>query len=269
MNELQRQAWLDAFGLTPWVATQPLPGAAPSALLDWPEASAPALSSQGHVATQDPTHADGIASMPHASPAADARSDLPRSNVPHSHGAHHNAPREHAADNVAGANFVAADSAAAQDAAATQPARARATSQATPITLQAHHIGNSWLVVEQEDPDAPDLGRDAVQLLNNILAVLPGERRGTRRFIWPLPGVAGDDSALSKTFVSFARGLGGRLLLCVSEDTLKKLLPTPRYSLFSEGVDILPVSALQDMLREPVPHKRDTWQAMVEYRFNV
>ena len=126
-----------------------------------------------------------------------------------------------------------------------------------------------WLVVEQEDPGAPDLGRDAVQLLNNILAVLPGERRGTRRFIWPLPGVAGDDSALSKTFVSFARGLGGRLLLCASENTLKKLLPTPRYTLFSEGVDILPVSALQEMLREPVPHKRDTWQAMVEYRFNV
>lgn len=264
VNEVQRQAWLNAFGLTPWVATQSLPGAAASTLLDWPERDGEALRSHGHVATQDPTHAAGVASIPHASPAADARRDVPRSNVPHN-----NAQREHAADNVASANFVAADSAAAKDAPPTQPARARATSQATPITLQAHQIGNSWLVVEQEDPGAPDLGRDAVQLLNNILTVLPGERRGTRKFIWPLPGVAGDDSALSRTFVSFARGLGGRLLLCVSEDTLKKLLPTPRYTLFSEGVDILPVSALQEMLREPVPHKRDTWQAMVEYRFNV
>src|SRR5690606_10393007 len=148
VNELQRQAWLDAFGLTPWVATQPLPGAAPSALLDWPEASAPALSSQGHVATQDPTHADGVASMPHASPAADARSDLPRSNVPHSHGAHHNAPREHAADNVAGANFVAADSAAAQDAAAAQPPRARATRPAPPLPPPPHPRRNGWLLPE-------------------------------------------------------------------------------------------------------------------------
>lgn len=249
VNEVQRQAWLNAFGLTPWVATQSLPGAAPSALLDWPEQDAPSEASQGLVATPGQAVAESI---PRPSvPAAEARNDVAR-------GA-----------STAAANFVAADSAAAKDAPATQPARARATSQATPITLQAHQIGNSWLVVEQEDPGAPDLGRDAVQLLNNILAVLPGERRGTRKFIWPLPGVAGDDSALSRTFVSFARGLGGRLLLCVSEDTLKKLLPTPRYTLFSEGVDILPVSALQEMLREPVPHKRDTWQAMVEFRFNV
>lgn len=258
VNELQRQAWLNAFDLTPWVATQPLPGAAPSALLDWPEEAEPSLPSQGHVATPGQAVAPVAAPIPHpAEPAA--RNDV----------AHEHAGTDSAAAHSAAANPAAADFAAANVQQATAPARARATSQATPITLQAHQIGSSWLVVEQEDPGAPDLGRDAVQLLNNILAVLPGERRGTRRFIWPLPGVAGDDSALSKTFVSFARGLGGRLLLCASENTLKKLLPTPRYTLFSEGVDILPVSALQEMLREPVPHKRDTWQAMVEYRFNV
>lgn len=238
MNEVQRQAWLNAFGLTPWVATQPLPGAAPSALLDWPEANTAAPApSRGQVAQPDEEPA-GHPSAPQA--------------------------RRDAVGDSAPASTIAATPASAPAASE----RARSASQATPITLQAHQVGNCWLVVEQEDPGAPDLGRDAVQLLNNILAVLPGERRGTRKFIWPLPGVAGDDSALGKTFVSFARGLGGRLLLCVSEDTRKKLLPTPRYTLFSEGVDILPVSALQEMLREPVPHKRDTWQAMVEYRFN-
>jgi hypothetical protein len=37
MNELQRQACLKTLGLTPWVARRPLPGAAPSAVLEWPQ----------------------------------------------------------------------------------------------------------------------------------------------------------------------------------------------------------------------------------------
>ena len=45
MNEAQRQSYLKAMGLTPWVARVALPGAAPSPALDWPEeeqANAPA-----------------------------------------------------------------------------------------------------------------------------------------------------------------------------------------------------------------------------------
>ena len=45
MNEAQRQSYLKAMGLTPWVARVALPGAAPSPVLDWPEeeqANAPA-----------------------------------------------------------------------------------------------------------------------------------------------------------------------------------------------------------------------------------
>ncbi|MGB1922677.1 MAG: hypothetical protein ACPHM2_05580 [Alcanivorax sp.] len=37
MNEAQRQHYLKALGLTPWVARAPLPGAASSPLLDWDE----------------------------------------------------------------------------------------------------------------------------------------------------------------------------------------------------------------------------------------
>lgn len=37
MNEAQRQHYLKALGLTPWVARSPLPGAASSPLLDWDE----------------------------------------------------------------------------------------------------------------------------------------------------------------------------------------------------------------------------------------
>ena len=35
MNEAQRQSYLRALGLTPWVARTTLPGAAPSEPLDW------------------------------------------------------------------------------------------------------------------------------------------------------------------------------------------------------------------------------------------
>lgn len=46
MEELRRQAYLKALGVTPWVARGRLPGAAESTLLEWPAAPEPAPAAQ-------------------------------------------------------------------------------------------------------------------------------------------------------------------------------------------------------------------------------
>ncbi len=231
MNELQRQASLKALGLTPWVATEPMPGAAPTPVLDWPEQAESAALKHTPVAAT-PVSAAPEQQIPAVARAATAALEQTPVEMP---SAHTEPVAETRSDAVA----------------------------ATPMTLQAHQVGDLWVLVEQEDPSAPDLGRDAQQLLQNLLAVFAGQRRGVRKFVWPLSDVTLDDSALRKTFHSFARGLGGRLLLCISDDTCQKLLAQPRYQIIAEPVPMLVVSALSEMLAEPATHKRASWQAML------
>ena len=239
MNELQRQAYLQALGLTPWVAAQPLPGAAESPLLEWPpqmDAPAPAT------APTQPSVADvssGAAPPPAAAAVTPSLEALKSAPAP-----------------------------AAAPASQTTTAKAAPAADVTRITLQAHQVGDLWLLAEQEDPGAPDFGRDALQLLNNMLAVYRGQRRGARKFLWPLSDVVQDDDALRKTFQSFARGLGGRILLCVSDASCKALLDAPRYQLRNGDPVILPVSSLAEMLQQPLEHKRQSWQAMVAAHFH-
>jgi len=239
MNEPQRQAYLKALGLTPWVAAEPLPGAAPTPALDWPEIdnSAAAVTAPANEAP------------PAASEASAAIPDTARAAV----------------DNLS--TPAAETKANASQAPAPEPAREK-VAPATRITVQAHQVGDIWVLAEQEDAGAPDLGREALQLLQNLLAVFPGERRGARRFLWPLSDVTQGDDALQKTFLSFARGLGGRILLCAGEDSCRKLLGSERYQLLQAPVPVLPVSALTEMLADPVDHKRASWQAMLAAGFH-
>ena len=71
MNEGQRQHYLKALGLTPWVARAPLPGAASSPLLDWedeeeqpaaPASAAPAQ--EAPASAQPPTAAPVVSEAP-------------------------------------------------------------------------------------------------------------------------------------------------------------------------------------------------------------
>lgn len=228
MNELQRQAYIKALGVTPWVAAVPLPGAAETPLLEWPEVAAPAAAQL--------------------------------------------APESEAASQVAPISLPTEPTRQApvhQTAPIAEPQTERKASPSTQLTLQAHQVGDVWVIAEQEDASAPDLSREALQLLQNLLAIFPGQRKSVRKFLWPLSDVAMDDAALGKTFHSFTRGLGGKILLCVSEQSCSACLNAPRFALHSEDNSpaILPVSSLQEMLQNPVEQKRRTWQAMLATGF--
>ena len=56
MNEAQRQHYLKALGLTPWVARAPLPGAASSPLLDWDDEEEQPAAEEEAAGTEDKTN---------------------------------------------------------------------------------------------------------------------------------------------------------------------------------------------------------------------
>lgn len=245
MNELQRQAYLQALGVTPWVAQQPLPGAKASELLEWPEHSAPveseAAPAQGQPAPtqqssapaeQAPPPAD-LSAMLKSSPSAPAQADAPRTESP----------------------------AAQTTAEAASPAVA-------PLTLQLASVGDVVLAVEQSDPGAPELGREAQQLFANLLKVFRGQSRRLNRFTWPM--LDQPDDALAMTFQHFAAHLRGasKVLLCVSDDNAARLAAGPRYQRQQWGEQtVLAVSSLEEMLAEPQAHKARSWQAMLTQGF--
>lgn len=234
MNELQRLAWLKAMDLTPWVARQPLPGAAPSPELVWPEQAA------ARVEPVTPADAGG-----EQAPATPAPQVSPSRSVETSRSAEP-APRPPTRPAVAGGLRV---------------------------TLQAHQAGEVWVLAEQSDPGAPDLGRDALRLLHNLLKIFPGGG-SQRRFVWPLSGLAADDAAAGPTFLSFVQALGNadqgaRVLLCAREETVRALAGAARFEPVAAGnAVLLPVASLDEMLADPVVHKRPSWQAMVRAGFN-
>lgn len=249
MNELQRQSYLKTLGLTPWVARVPLPGAAPTPWAEWPEVATPDT-------IREVTSTAGLADVDASSPA----NDVPPTNA----NATATVPAE-AKPTIKAAMPVTQGSGERDQ----TSAAVRSVPAGMRVTLQAHQVGSMWLLAEQEDAQAPDLGREAQQLLNNMLAVFPGERRGTRRFIWPISDIAMDDEALKQTFQSFTRALGGRILLCAKAASVEKMLGQPRYQPCGDKPVILPVSALSEMLESPAEHKRLTWQAMLAADFQA
>lgn len=234
MNELQRQAWLKAMDLTPWVARRALPGAAPSPELAWPE--------------QAPARVEPAAQ---ADVAAESSPDTP---------APRTSPLRHS------------ETSRPAEPAPRQPASAT-TAGGLRVTVQAYQAGKVWVLAEQSDPGAPDLGRDALRLLHNLLKVFPGGG-SQRRFVWPLSGLAADDAAAGPTFLSFVQALGSveegaRVLLCAREETVRALAGAGRFDPLPAGnAVLLPVASLEEMLADPVVHKRQSWQAMVRAGFN-
>lgn len=254
MNELQRQSYLKTLGLTPWVARVPLPGAAPTPWAEWPEADSGETSTTGFADVATALPASGVTDSAFPESVALQVGDSATSQTTAE------------TNSVIKPSMAAAQSSGERDqtssAVRSVPAEMR-------LTLQAHQVGSMWLLAEQEDAQAPDLGREAQQLMNNMLAIFPGERRGTRRFIWPISDIAMDDDALKKTFQSFTRALGGRILLCAKQASVEKMLGQPRYQPCGDKPVILPVSALSEMLENPAEHKRLTWQAMLAVDFHA
>lgn len=239
MDELQRQAYLRAMGFTPWVAGVVLPGAAPTPRLAPPEpAEPPPAPAMEH-----------ISAAPAPVPAAP---DAIRPPLPLLEGAPASAP--------------AAQTPASRPTTTVAPAGPR-------FTLQAFATRNVWLVLEQEQADAPGFGREAQQLAANLLRIWGAEQAQPRRFLCPPDGrpMAADQAALA--LGAFLSGLGRsgsqRVLLCASEATTTLILPE-RFHPVPKGHGLwLAVSSLAEMLAEPAEHKRRTWRAMVEAGFHA
>lgn len=230
MNELQRQAYLQALGLSPWVAQVPLPGGRQSELLDWPQQEAPVP------AMQEPDTPERTEAVAPPTGLADMLQDKPDSPEP--------------------------------AAAAPRPQPSPAAPAGQPLTLQLISVGDTVLVVQQADPGAPDLGRDAQQLLTNLARIFAGRPRRLNRFAWPM--LDQPDDALAVTFQHFVAHLrdARHVLLCVDEDTAGRLNARPRYRAqqWNEQA-VLAVSSLDEMLAQPRAHKSRSWRAILESQF--
>ncbi len=141
------------------------------------------------------------------------------------------------------------------------------------FTLQAFATPNVWLVLEQEQADAPGFGREAQQLVNNLLRIWQVGPGQPRRFLCPPGGQPLPADQAAQALGAFLNGLtrGGtpRVLLCAREDTAALVLPERfRVQRHAQG-EWLAVSSLTEMLTQPAEHKRRTWQAMVGAGFHA
>ena len=99
-------------------------------------------------------------------------------------------------------------------------------------------------------------------------------RERPRRFYCPLAGQPTGAGEAAQALRAFLAGLagrqgGGRVLLCLDEALSSALFEQPRYQPFRFGdLPALVVSSLEEMLAEPVRHKRDSWRAMVTEGFD-
>lgn len=241
MNEAQRQSYLRALGLTPWVARTTLPGAAPSEPLDWA-----AETDAGEHLAAAPVEATPVRTAPGAGDAEQPAREAPASRAP--------APRDSVAET---------------------PARAPAPDNAAGLTftLEAHLAGDTWLVFQQEDAQAPELGRYTGALAASLLAVFGATPARPRRFYCPLtnqPMNAGEAAqALAAFFAGLSRQHGGRrALLCVDEALARAVLGGERFETARLGdMPALAVDSLQEMLDRPALAKKRSWRAMVAHGF--
>lgn len=259
MNEAQRQSYLRALGLTPWVARVPLPGAAPSEALDW-EAETdhrPTPMADAVPATSVPRPADNRREEPSArveQPSAPTEQPSARTEEPSAGIEEPSAPVE----------------TPARTDAPPAPARSQSTgqNQALVFTLEVHLAGDTWVAFEQEDAQAPELGRHTGVLAASLLAVYGATPERPRRFYCPLAGQPTTAAEAGQALRAFLDGLAGRyggqrVLFCVGEALSRALFDAGRYEGFRLGDrPALAVSSLQEMLADPVRHKSASWRAM-------
>ncbi len=250
MNEAQRQSYLRALGLTPWVARTTLPGAAPSEPLDWA-----AETDAGESLAAAPVEATPVRTAPGVGDAEQ--------------------PAREAAAVDTTAEAPASRAPAPRDSVAETPARAPAPDNAAGLTftLEAHLAGDTWVVFQQEDPQAPELGRYTGALAASLLTVFGAAPERPRRFYCPLtkqPMSAGEATqALTAFFAGLSRQHGGRrALFCVDHSLATAVLGGERFQAVKLGeMPALAVDSLQEMLDRPALAKKRSWQAMVAHGF--
>lgn len=264
-QELLRQRYLRQLGLIPWIARQPLPQAAALPLLPLPPRRSAAPHSLPHdlgvmadgAATQAPVEQSAAKQAPVTGGfAARALATPP-------------APRteQQLSTDRAAQPLPEIEQRAVADAEAAAPSLI--------YTLQAYAGERVHLWVEQQRADAPALSRDEGQLLQALLRALavPAGAAPRRLTCAPTAGQPPSVEDARHMLITFARGLlgreqGAKVLLCVSQATATALFQAPRYQPQTlAGVHFLPVSALAEMLADPLNHKRATWQAMLAHDF--
>ncbi|MDX1804896.1 MAG: hypothetical protein R3292_12510 [Alcanivorax sp.] len=246
MNEAQRQSYLKAMGLTPWVARAPLPGAAPTPTLEWQQESATPGMVPETASEPEPARP---ASPPQADPqpVADSRPVAPT-------------PMPQAKDR--------------QPAPAPAAGAETASGASLTFTLEAHLGNGTWLLAAQQDAQAPGLGRFEAPLLANLLALFQARPERPRRFFCPLTDQPMPAAEAAQALGAFLKGLqqqtgGERVLLCLPEALSQSLFERPRYQPFTLGeMPALVVSSLAEMLETPAEHKKASWQAMQEHGFD-
>ena len=255
MNEANRQSYLRAMGLTPWVAHTPLPGAAPSPWLEWDDeqdSSAPAMEVGD---TQSVTPSDQAGHAVTEAVSGEAAMSLKDSLE--------SPARPKVSPQTEGV-------VAKKESAAPAPARGKGLV----FTLEAHLGTNTWLLCAQEDTQAPGLGRFEAPLMASLLALFQGRPERPRRFFCPLtdqPMQAGEAAqALSAFIAGLCEQAGGeQVLLALPESLNQALFGRPRYQPFEiSGHPALVISGLDEMLAEPAVHKKASWQAMQEHGFD-
>lgn len=286
MNEAQRQSYLRALGLTPWVARTTLPGAAPSETLDWDAETdgQPAPVADAVPASVVPRPAPAPSAAMVEEPSARGEEPSARDKEPSARGKEPSAGDGPPARVEPPATPVEEPSTSGQVARTQESARVAEAqgafkegggrAEVLVFTLEVHLAGDTWVVFQQEDPSAPELGRHAGTLAGSLLAVFGAGRERPRRFYCPLAGQPTGAGEAAQALRAFLAGLagrqgGGRVLLCLDEALSSALFEQPRYQPFRFGdLPALVVSSLEEMLAEPVRHKRDSWRAMVTEGFD-
>lgn len=248
MNEAQRQSYLTAMGLTPWVARTPLPGAAPSPWLDWDE-------EQDAVPAQTPgANVDTVAA------AAETVSTTPETAE--------STPSLKETLDTPQQTRAAAPAAEPQ-----APIATPSKGKGLVFTLEAHLGTGTWLLCAQEDSQAPGLGRFEAPLMASLLALFQGRPGRPRRFFCPLTDQPMQAAEAAQALSAFISGLcdqagGERVLLALPEALNEALFDQPRYQPFEiAGHPALVISSLSEMLEDPASHKKVSWQAMQRHGF--
>gem|GEM_PF-1967467 len=260
MDERLRQRYLRQMGFTPWVAIEPLPGAAPSPLIEL----GPLVAEPAQPAAPMPKLA--LQSVPASSAAADVSVEA-EATMP-----------EEVTALLQEQHKPKARVATAQQLASSAPTASVAVAETTPslmFTLQAHRGETVHLWAEQQQADAPGLNREEQQQLTALLKLFRGaaQHEPKRFFCAPTAGRPMTAEIVRPMFDLFLRSLLGReaevkMLLFAREETVQALFDAPRYELVVRGkFTFLPVSSLSEMLSDPAAHKTASWKAMQAHGF--
>lgn len=140
---------------------------------------------------------------------------------------------------------------------------------ATPATgpaprLCIYQTEQTLIIVEQQDPQAPELGRDEQQLLLALLHLFGNEHK-RYPFLCPKQPQQAQD-----TLCAFVGGLAmqgcSRVLLCLQENACRHLLGgQARYERFQlADLPAMVISSLGEMLAAPLVHKPRSWACLCE-----